>query len=139
MQTTAIATPNDSSCEPESPMHQQQDVENLDTLVEELKRLLVRHHTVLTEEGMRKQMEALEHWVESQRAGPAPAGIVSESGISWLKNLHDRLKLSAEEIQRLEGEGGNPASTEQAEKVEELLKAVRRIEHIIDISSTAKH
>ena len=116
----------------------QQQEETLETLAVELRRLLVRHHHVLTEEGVRQQMETLEHWLEAEQKGPAPANVISESGVAWLTALHDRLKLSADEMLRLEGEGGNPASTEQAEKVEELLKTVRRIEKIIDDSTHVK-
>src|SRR5262249_25131045 len=90
----------------------------------ENKILIARHDEVLKEEGMRKEMEQLELWLEVERKGPAPAGIISESGIRWLSALRDRMKLSADEAQRLEGEGGNPASKEQNEKNEALLKTI---------------
>ncbi len=114
------------------------ETEYLDNLTDDLKRLLVRHSSVLKEEGVRRQMQALETWVATQRNGPAPACVISESGITWLTQLHDQLKLSADEMLRLEGEGGNPASTEQAEKVEELLRTIRHIQKIIDNNPTAK-
>ncbi len=103
-------------------------------LAGELKRLMVRHNAILTEEGVRKEMQKLEEWLEAEREGPAPAGIISESGLHWLSVLRDKLKLSADEAQRLEGEGGNPANKEQAEKLEDLLKTIRRIDRIIDES-----
>ena len=104
------------------------DVEELDN---EMKRLLVKHEGVLNDEGIRRNVEVLERWLESYRRGLVAAHKISETGSGWLGDLRDRLKLAAEEMQRLEGEGGNPSSKEQAEKIEELLKAVRRIDAVI--------
>lgn len=104
------------------------DVTNL---AAEVKRILVRHNAVLKEEGIRKEMRQLEDWLEAERKGPAPAVIISESGIMWLEALRNKLKLSADEAQRLEAEGGPPSSKEQMQKTEDMLDAVRRIDKII--------
>jgi hypothetical protein len=117
---------------------EKQQLHDVTTLAAELRRLLVRHHDVLKAEGVRKEMERLEDWLETERKGPAPAGIISESGVTWLKNMRDKLKLSAEEAQRLEGEGGNPSSQEQANRNEDLLKTIRRIDEIINENSAVK-
>ena len=101
------------------------------TLAAEVKRLLVRHNAVLKEEGIRKEMRQLEEWLETERKGPAPAGVISASGIGWLIELRDKLKLSAEEAQRLEGEGGLPSSKEQVQKREDMMSAVRYIDDVI--------
>ena len=108
------------------------------TLAAELKNLLVRHNAILKREGVRGEIRRLEDWLEAERKGPAPAGIISESGVAWLTNLRDLLKLSAEEAQRLESEGGNPSNDEQIEKIEDLLKVIRRIDAVIDGSSVIK-
>ena len=110
---------------------EKQQLHHVTTLAGELKRLLVRHSAILQEEGVRREMQQLEEWLEVERKGPAPAGVISEGGIAWLGKLRDRLKLSADEALRLEGEGGNPANKEQGEKIEDLLKTVRRIDRII--------
>ena len=117
---------------------EQKQLHDLTALTAELKHLLVRYHDILKEEGVRNEIEQLESWLEKERHGPAPAGIVSESGTLWLKGLRDRLKLSAEEAQRLESEGGNPGTKEQVEKTENLLKAVRRIDAILDSNSAVQ-
>ncbi len=117
---------------------EKQQLHEVTTLAAEIARLLVRDEAILKEEGVRKEMQQLEDWLEAERKGPAPAGIVSESGIAWLTGLRDRLKLSAQEAQRLEGEGGNPSSKDQVEKTEALLKTIRRIDKIIDESSVAQ-
>lgn len=109
----------------------QQQLQDVEALEHELKRLLVRHEATLDAEGIRKEVEILERWMESYRRGLAAADKISCTGMTWLADLRDRLKLSADERQRLEGEGGNPASKEQAEKTEELLKAIRSIERVM--------
>lgn len=118
---------------------ERQQLHDVTTLAAEIKRLLVRYGDTLKEEGIRKDMRKLEEWLESQRGGPAPACVISESGISWLTALRDKIKLSAEEAQRLEGEGGPPLSREQSEKTEDLLNVVRRIDKIIGETSVKTH
>lgn len=119
-------------------LHQTQ-LHEVTALVAELRQLQVRYNTILSQEGLCDELQLLEDWLDTQRKGPVPASIISESGISWLSTLRDKMKLSADEAQRLEGEGGNPSSKEQIEKIEEMLKAVRRIDRIIDESSAVKH
>lgn len=116
---------------------ERQKLHDVTTLAAEIKHLLVRDSSILKEEGIRKEMRQLEEWLEAGRKGPAPAGIISESGILWLIGLRDKLKLSAEETQRLEGEGGPPASKEQMKRNEDLLNVVRHIDKIISDNSTS--
>lgn len=119
---------------------QKTHLQDITLLVGELKRLLVRHDGVLVDEGVHKEMQQLEEWLESQRKGPVPASIISISGMSWLVALRDKLKLSADEAIRLEGEGGNPSTKEQAEKMNGLLNTIRRMDKIIDESNiSAQH
>lgn len=117
---------------------QKQQLHELTVLSAELKHIIVQHYDTLKEAGIRREMQSLEEWLEEQRKGPAPAGVISESGISWLQKLHDHLKLAADEQLRLEGEGGNPRTKEQVEKTEALLKTVRRIDKIISENTTTQ-
>ena len=110
---------------------QQPHLRDVAMLAAEIKRLLMCHGTILREEGIRKEMRQLEEWLETERKGTAPVSIISKSGASWLVNLRNTLKLSAEEAQRLEGEGGHPSSRDQTQKIEDLLGVVRRIDEII--------
>jgi len=118
---------------------ERQKLHEVTTLAAEVKSLLVRHNDILKDEGIRKEMRQLEEWLETERTGPAPAGVISEGGIMWLIALRDKLKLSADEAQRLEGEGGPPSSKEQIEKTENKLKAIRRIDAIICEHSVKPH
>lgn len=110
-------------------------LQDITQLAAELKHLMVRHNDVLREEGVSSEMQQLEDWLETQRKGPVPAVVISMSGMSWLVSLRDRLKLSADEALRLEGEGGNPSNKEQAEKIADLLKTIRRIDKVINESN----
>ena len=109
----------------------QQKLQEVEDLTNSLRRLLVQNEIALDEEGIRREVETLEHWMESYRRGLTAANKISETGVEWLSKLRDRLKLAAEERQRIEGEGGNPASLEQTKKTEELFEAARRIDKAI--------
>jgi len=108
-----------------------QQLAEAEELTNVLKRLLVKYESALEQEGIREQVEILERWMESYRRGLSAACKISENGPALLTEMKKRLKLAADELQRLEGEGGNPASKEQTTQIEELLKASRRIEQVL--------
>lgn len=108
-----------------------QQLAEAEELTNELKRLLVRYESALEQEGIRQQVETLERWMESYRRGLNAARKLSENGMPLLTEMRERLKLAADELQRLEGEGGNPATKEQAAQAEEFLKASRRIDQVL--------
>ncbi|MEJ0063905.1 MAG: hypothetical protein WDO70_12145 [Alphaproteobacteria bacterium] len=54
-----------------------------------------------------------------------------------IQKIRDRLKLTIEEMQRLEGEGGNPATKAQADDLERLIKIYRRLEGIGGMKTAA--
>jgi len=129
MQDTVRKYSQEPSCT-DSEASAEHDVEKL---AKELKRLLFRHKALLDEEGVNREVKLLEQWMDSYRCGLVTAHILSETSATWLTNLHDRLKLTAEEMQTLEGEGGIPANKEQAEKIEQLFRAIDGIEKILEI------
>ncbi|MBY0407939.1 MAG: hypothetical protein K2Q01_09625, partial [Rickettsiales bacterium] len=92
-------------------------------LTNDLKRLLVKYEHALEQEGIRHEVETLERWMESYRRGLSAAHKISQKGMGWLTDLRERLKLAAEELQRLENEGGNPLDKNQAVQAEEYLRA----------------
>ncbi len=125
--TTITETP--TTTETNSPIAQQ--LAEAEELTNELKRLLVRYESALEHEGIRDQVATLERWMESYRHGLSAARKISENGASWLTELRESLKMAADELTRLEGEGGNPATKEQAAQAEEFLKASRKIDKVI--------
>ncbi len=123
-------TPNVEHCEaPHSPLDQQ--LCEAETLTNDLKRLLVKYENALEQEGIRHEVETLERWMESYRRGLSAARKISEKGPQWLTQLRERLKMAAEELQRLENEGGNPLDKSQAVQAEEYLRASLRIDKVI--------
>ncbi len=111
-------------------LHQQ--LNDVETLGRELKRLLVRHESAIEEEGVREDLEMLERWMESYRRGLAAACKIADNGTACLSELRERLAQAADDLQRLENEGGNTApNPAEARKTEELLKASNRIDQII--------
>lgn len=105
-------------------------LDEVETLTNELKHLLVRYESTLEEEGIRHHIETMERWMESYRRGISAAHKLSENAPTWLEEVRSKLKLAADELQRLEGEGGNPATKEQRVQEENLLKAVKRIDDL---------
>lgn len=108
--------------------HRLSDIEEL---VHAMKSLQVKSEAVLEQECILTEMETLERWVESYRRGLSAARKLSTSGTEILQNIHDKLKLAVEELQRLEDEGGNPANKKQAAQTEELVAALRRFERVV--------
>ena len=109
----------------------EQQLQEVEELTFKLKKLLVKNEDTLDQEGIRQQIETLERWTESYRRGLKAANNISQTGITWLEELRDKLKLSADEILRLEDEGGNPVTQEQSEKADALLKATRSLDKVI--------
>ena len=84
-------------------------------LAEELKLLLAKHSDLLTEEGVRRHIEKLDTCVKAHCGDFDGDGHMSKLKYGLrLVDLRSRLKLSADERLRLEGEGGVPADKDQA-------------------------
>ncbi len=111
--------------------HHHHDMKEVEELANELKRLLVSHEDTLMEEGIRSEVEVLERWMESYRRGLSAARKISETGASLLGDLRNHLKLAIEERHRLEGEGGNPPTTAETRKIEDLTKTMSHIEAML--------
>ena len=105
-------------------------LQRMQELLEEMKCLMERNDSIFDDESVRREMTMLERWMESYRSDLVSMDTFCETSVLLLADLRTRLKLAAEELQRLEGEGGNPASKEQVDKNEQLLKAVRRSEKL---------
>jgi len=108
---------------------------DLDVITHALELLLMRHQAVLKVEGMDRQVQNLKRWLEDNRKDFIASRNFPDIGNAWLSNLCTSLKLAVEERQRLEGEGGPPATKEQVEQNEEMLNTIRRIEKILSINS----
>jgi hypothetical protein len=101
------------------------------SLAQELKQLLEHNDTTFDDDIIRRQMELLERWMECYCAHLVAPDTFSETASALISDMRGRLKLSVEEQQRLEGEGGVPSSKEQLEKDEDMLRAIRRSQKLL--------
>jgi len=103
-----------------------------EALMHEVRRLLVHSEKALEQECVKEQAETLERWLESYRRGLSAAQKLSENSSEFLLDMRERLRLALEEMQRLEDEGGGtPATPEQKRRMEDLSRAIGRIDHLV--------
>lgn len=116
----------DKSLSPASPIG---EIENI---MGEVRRLLVHSENALDKEGGKLQAETLERWLESYRRGLSAAEKISKNSDVFLHDIRERLTLALDEIQRLDDEGGaTEATPEQKDKMDELSKAIKRVDGLI--------
>jgi paraquat-inducible protein B len=122
----------------QSPTHQEAPsvhtslaLEDVVALGNDLKHLLVRSGRELAKGDAQEQVEQLERWIESYRRGLSAAQKIANSGIELLTKAREQLTLALDEQLRLEDEGGNPATKEQASQTEEITAAIRRLDRLI--------
>lgn len=108
-----------------------QQLQQVETLIDELKHLLEENDSVFDDEIICRQIDLLEHWMGCYRDGLIDSDTFSSASTALLGDLRTRLKLAEEEIQRLEDEGGASTNKEQIEENEELLQAIRRSEKLL--------
>ncbi len=113
-----------------SPLPELDDVEALGN---DLRRILVRSEQVLLKGEARDNVEKLERWIESCRRGLCAVQKISDNGPDMLQKTREQLKMSHDELLRLEDEGGNPPTKEQLQESEELAHAISRIDRLIPV------
>lgn len=107
------------------------EILDAEALGNDLKRILVRSEGALLRGDTKTNVEQLERWIESYRRGLSAAQKISDNGVEMLHKTRDQLKLSLEELLRLEDEGGNPPTKDHALDSEEIASAIRRIDRLI--------
>lgn len=104
-----------------------------EALCQSLRAALIRTKDVLVDEQTNEKLELVLRWVDAYRRGMLEHNQVGSSGLEVLHEARNQLELSLEERLRLEDEGGNPATPEQARQNEEIAKAVRRFDQLIPV------
>lgn len=94
--------------------------------IEEFHKLLERYSDTVEHEGLREQLETLESWMRLNAESLSLAVRIFEMGPVWLDELHQRLALATDELERLTDEGGPPAppSTQREREENEQLTHV---------------
>lgn len=124
---------NDKSKE-ESVQPFKQSLADAQALVQDIKKILAKSEPAMAhEEKIKTEMETLGEWIKSYHQGISAADKISTAGGNLVNDIRDRLKLAIEEMQRLEGEGGMAANKADQAEVEELIKALRRLEKVIPV------
>lgn len=112
-------------------------LQEVEALIGELKKLLASD--INHDENIREELKVLERWEDRYHRDIVTADAFAKTSNLLLTTMHDRLKLDMEERYRLESEGGNPLTKEQAEKNEARLKAMQSIERILNREDHTKH
>lgn len=100
-------------------------------LVQEMRRLLVYSEKAFDDDSVKQRAQALERWLESYRRGLSAVQKIAKNSDAFLHEMRERLKLAMEELQRLEDEGGaTPATADQKQRMEDITRAIRRIDHL---------
>jgi len=115
------------------------EIDEAKALGNDLKRILVRSEHALLTGDARDNVEKLECWIESYRRGLSAAQKIANNGSEMLMKTRDQLKLSLNELLRLEDEGGNPPTKEHASDTEELATAIRRIDRLMPVVEKSFH
>jgi hypothetical protein len=106
-------------------------LQQVQIVTDELKRLLQNNNTAFDDEVIRRQVDLLEHWMDCYRRDLFNVDTFSEASTALISDLRARLKLAAEEVQRLEDEGWAVPNREQLEENEEMLRAITRSEQLL--------
>lgn len=107
----------------EGPISFEQEMKEVSVLAEKLNGLLKQYKSLLTTEGAANKLKLLQQWSETYHTGLSAAQALSANANEWINDISERTRLAAEEVHRLENEGGPPPTEEQANKAEALLKA----------------
>jgi hypothetical protein len=100
----------------------------------DIRELLEKSEQTLEKEGVLDQMIKLEDWIDSYNKSQPAAYRLKNDGIACLKEMRERLTKKADDLIRLEGEGG-PSPPAQEQEIDELNNAIKRIDHMIAMIS----
>ncbi len=107
-------------------------LEEAEELAQSIRKFNIRHEDTLDKHGVNDQAMAIERWLESYRRGQTAARKISENGLEMLEEMSKRLHEAVAELQRYEGEGGNPATKSQQAEIDNLTHAMRKVEQITE-------
>jgi hypothetical protein len=100
---------------------------------DDIKKLLEKSEHTLEKEGVLAQIIKLGDWIEASSKNQAAAHKVAKDGLTCLREMRERLNQRVDDLIRLEGEGGLPATPAQELEIAELTRAVKRIDHMIGL------
>lgn len=109
----------------------QKQLNKVEQLMNASMRPLMRQDMLLSEEASRQALETLERWSELYRHGLEASGMIAERGEEWLREAHHRLKLTVEELRKLDTTSEALATEKREEKARYVQKALNNISKLI--------
>jgi exonuclease VII small subunit len=102
---------------------------------QELHRLLVRYAATLEDEGLRQQLETLESWMHVNAENLNMTVRIFEMGPVWLEELHQRLNVAIDDIERLAEEDDPRAGKDQRAQSRELRQVWSGVSNVLESMS----
>jgi hypothetical protein len=106
-------------------------MDKVEQLMNASMRPLMRQKSLLSEESGRQALETLERWSQLYRHGLEASGMIAERGEEWLREAHQRLSLTADELRNLDMTAEALASEKRAETARHAQKTIDKIKSLI--------
>lgn len=117
----------------------QKQLDKVEQLVNASMRPLMRQELLLSEEARRQALETLERWSELYRHGLEASGMIAQRGEEWLHEADQRLKLTVQELRKLDSTSEALATEKREDKARFLQEALDNVTNlIIPISDMVK-
>ena len=104
-----------------------------------LKQLLSSNDQELIAGDARALIGYVEHWAENYTRGFDAKSEISSNEMEMLKKTREQLALILNERQTLEDEGGQPATKEQASRMQHVASAICYIDQILPNPDSVLH
>ncbi|ESQ84836.1 hypothetical protein AEAC466_07195 [Asticcacaulis sp. AC466] len=114
-----------------SALYDEDHIASVQQVSHDLKRLLAGCDAARLKTDVKLQVAKLNDWTNTYLKGLDAAQKISEAGYDTLIEAQKELALSLDDFLRFEGEGGNPPSSDQERRIEDISKALRRISGLI--------
>jgi hypothetical protein len=109
------------------------DFFNSESCMDDIHQLFTHSEQTLAKEGVLDQLIKFEDWLGASNRNRGAAYRVANDGLACLHKTRNCLSQRVDDLIRLEGEGGLPATPAQEAEIAELSHTVKRIDHMIDL------
>ena len=94
-------------------------------------KLLMQQELLLSEVARRRALETLERWSELYRHGLEASGMIAQRGEVWLHEADQRLKLTVQELRKLDSTSEALATEKREDKARYLPEDLDNISNLI--------
>lgn len=107
-------------------------IELVDELFSSMKQLLSpADRELMAGDQVRSLIAYVEEWAQTYQRGMNAGAAISQEEIGMLQKTRNELAQILSERLTLEDEGGQPATKQQAERMEHVASAIRRIDQVL--------